>query len=107
MATTEVMNSPFAGVATDLDAYWDDFLKAMDESLAKVEDILEQTKGMQETCTDEWCLATEHVLDDIANWVFSISEPRYGVDEAKSAKLKELKRRIHDAYAKYKAVSGK
>ncbi len=56
---------------------------------------------MQDVCTSEWCEATEHVIDDLSNSLFSISEPRWASEE-EGQKLKQLKRRVHDLYAKYR-----
>ena len=73
-------------------------------------DILEkglaEASEMRDICTDEWCVATEHVIDELANSLFSISEPKWSSPED-SKKIKVLKRRVHDLYAKYKATAGK
>jgi hypothetical protein len=42
-------------------------------------------------------------MDELGNALFSISEPRWSSDED-SGKIKELKHRLHDLYAKYKSV---
>jgi len=54
-------------------------------------------------CTDEWCEATEHVIDELSNALFSISEPRWSNQED-SLRIKQLKRRVHDLYADYRNV---
>jgi hypothetical protein len=64
---------------------------------------IKEAKQMAGKCTDEWCAATEHVIDDISNALFSISEPRWS-DAAVSKKIKELKHRVHDLYADYRQV---
>ena len=58
---------------------------------------------MTRICTDEWCLATENVLDELAKVIFAISEPRW-LSKEDSKKLSGLRHRIHDLYAQYKAV---
>jgi len=60
--------------------------------------------SLSEKCTGEWCEATEHVIDELSNSLFSISEPRWSSEEA-SKKLKALERRIHDLYAKHKVTA--
>lgn len=82
---------------------WRTFVNSMEEALDKVEKDIEEAKGMAGVCTDEWCEATEHFIDDIANSLFSISEPRFASPED-SKKIKELKRRVYDLYANYKGV---
>jgi len=83
---------------------WQQLIKSMEESLDLLEKGLDEASEMRHICTDEWCVATEHVLDELSNDLFSISEPRWA-SEADSKKLKTLKRKVHDLYGKYKAVS--
>lgn len=60
-------------------------------------------KEMAGICMSEWCNATEHVLDELGNALFSISEPRWS-SEDQSERIKKLKRRLHDIYATYRTV---
>jgi Mg2+ and Co2+ transporter CorA len=80
---------------------WRLFINNMEKSLELLEQNIDEAAQMSETCTSEWCEATEHVIDEIANSLFSISEPNWSSGED-SKKIKELKRRVHDLYAKYK-----
>jgi hypothetical protein len=80
---------------------WRVFINNMEKSLDVLEKNIDEAAEMAETCTSEWCEATEHVIDEIANSLFSISEPHWSSDED-SKRLKGLKRRVHDLYAKYK-----
>ena len=82
---------------------WRVFVDSLDQSLVRLEKDLEEGKEMRDICTDEWCRATEHYIDDIGNALFSISEPRWASEED-SKKIKNLKRRLHDLYAEYKGV---
>ena len=84
---------------------WREFMSNMEKSLDLVENKLGEAAEMQEICTSEWCQATEHVMDDLGNMLFSISEPK-GAPEEDTRKLKALKNRLHDLYAKYKAIPG-
>ena len=86
-----------------LDA-WRVFVHSLDQSLVRLEQDLKEGKEMMDICTDEWCRATEHYIDDIGNALFSISEPRWASQED-SKKIKDLKRRLHDIYAEYKGIS--
>jgi hypothetical protein len=83
---------------------WGQFISNMEDSLNILEDGINQAEEMQDVCTSEWCEATEHVIDDLSNWIFSISEPRWSSDED-SRRIKRLKRRLHDLYAKYKSLA--
>ena len=65
--------------------------------------MIEEAKKIAGVCTNEWGEAIEHVIDDLNNALFSISEPRWSdVDHSKW--IKTLKRRIYDIYVNYKGV---
>ena len=83
-----------------------EFMKNLERSTHLLEQDIEETAEMGRICTDEWCLATEHNLDDLTNMIFSISEPRWA-NGADSQKIKDLRHRVHDLYAKYKSVVAK
>ncbi len=83
---------------------WRIYTTALETSLEKLENDIQEASEMSDACTGEWCAAVEHVIDELGNALFSISEPRWA-DESDSKKIKTLKRRLHDLYAKYKGVS--
>ena len=83
---------------------WKDFISSMEQSLDLLEKGIDEAEEMLDICTAEWCEATEHVIDELSNSLFSISEPRWASEED-SKKLKALKRRVHDLYARYKGVA--
>mgnify|MGYP006312556109 CR=1 FL=1 len=65
------------------------------------EEDIKEVKEMQSTCTDEWCQATEHVLDEIAKGLYNIHEPTFA-DESVNKRIKDMKRRVRELYATYK-----
>lgn len=81
-----------------------EFITNLTASLELVDKDIGETKEMQRICTDEWCQATEHNLDELAKIIFSISEPRWLTDED-SKKIKMLRQRIHDLYSKYRGAA--
>lgn len=83
---------------------WRDFIRSMEEALDMLDRGMDQAAEETDVCTHQWCIATEHMLDELGNRLFSISEPRWA-SEKDSEKLRKLKRRLHDLYAKYKTVS--
>ena len=85
---------------------WRQLLASMEESLNLLEKGIEEASEMRNICTDEWCVATEHVLDELSNGLFSISEPSWAPEED-SKKLKVMKRRVHDLYAQYKTAAAR
>lgn len=84
---------------------WASFVESLEESVKTLEKEIEFTGKMVNACTLEWCEATERAMDDISNSLFSISEPSW-LPAEDSKKLKMLKRRVHDVYARYKAAAG-
>jgi hypothetical protein len=80
-----------------------EFITNLTASLELLDKDIIETKEMQRICTDEWCQATESNLDEVAKLIFSISEPRWLTDED-SKRIKMLRQRIHDLYAKYKGA---
>jgi hypothetical protein len=83
---------------------WRQLITSMEESLEVLEKGIDEAVEMRDVCTDEWCVATEHVLDDLSNGLFSIHEPSWAPEED-SKRLRALKRKVHDLYAKYKAAA--
>ncbi len=79
------------------------FITNLTASLDVLDKDINEAKEMQHICTDEWCMATEHYLDELAKMIFSISEPRW-IKEEDSKKIRKLRERIHDLYAKYKGT---
>ena len=75
------------------------FTANLNQSLNLIEKDIKETVEMETLCTSEWCIATEHCLDEVANIVYSISEPRW---TSKSGPLRDMRRRVHDLYAQYK-----
>jgi hypothetical protein len=85
---------------------WRVFVSNLERSLDLLEKDIDETAEMSKACTSEWCTATEHVLDEISNSLFSISEPSWTSKED-SAKLKKLKKRIHELYGQYATAASK
>lgn len=83
---------------------WREFISNMEQSMDILDRGIDEAAEMQHICTDEWCEATEHVIDDLSNSIFSIHEPRWASEED-SKRIKALRRRVHDLYAKYKATA--
>lgn len=96
------MTLPDEIVRKEIYAGWQVFIDNLEKSLDLLEKEIDFTSKMVDACTLEWCQATEHAIDEISNSLFSISEPSWTTDED-SKKLKALKKRVHDVYAKYKS----
>ncbi len=85
---------------------WREYVGQMETALSTLDKEIEEASQMSSTCTSEWCEATEHVIDEISNSLFSISEPR-GTSQEDSKRIKDLKKKVYELYAKYKSASGK
>ena len=83
---------------------WKTFINNMEKSLDTLEKGIDEAAEMSNLCTAEWCEATEHVIDELSNSVFSISEPHWSSEED-SKRIKKLRKRLHDLYAKYKSTA--
>lgn len=77
------------------------FIVNLNQSLDMIEKDISETAEMETLCTSEWCVAVEHCLDEVANGVYSISEPRW-TPKTKSKELRNVRRRVHDLYAQYR-----
>jgi hypothetical protein len=97
------MVMPRTEIEMQMNKGWSEFVDNMEKSLDMVESEIKQANEMTNICTDEWCEATEHYIDDLANALFSISEPRWSSEEDQK-RIKELKRRVYDLYANYRDV---
>jgi hypothetical protein len=97
------MAMPKNELRSDMESAWNTYLNALEKSLQTIEGDIAQASEMAEVCTSEWCSAIEHYLDDIANALFSISEPRWA-DRSSSDRIKKLRRRVHELYADYREV---
>jgi len=82
------------------------FMENLEKSLNFLAQDIKEAGEMVHICTDEWCLATENMLDDLAKMIFAISEPRW-LSLEDSKKISALRHRIHDLYAGYKSVGKK
>lgn len=87
-----------------MDDSWKTYFAGLCRSLDQLEKDINEAENMQDTCTGEWCQATEHVLDELANALYTIHEPTFSTD-AEKEKIKKYKKKVHDLYAKFKQTS--
>lgn len=91
------------GIQKEVVEGWRVFVNSLQKGLDILEEDIDEAAKMADACTAEWCQAIEHVIDELSNSLFSISEPSWSSDED-SKKIKELRRKLHDLYVKYKAT---
>ena len=77
------------------------YMKNLSICLDQIEKDFEESREVDDVCTGEWCRAIEYSLDEMAKNLYSISEPRWVSDDY-SRTLRNMRRRLHDLYSKYK-----
>jgi len=70
------MSMPRDNIYSEMNEAWGTYLTALEKSIDMLEKDIEEAKKLAGVCTNEWCEAIEHVIDDLNNALFSISEPR-------------------------------
>lgn len=97
------MSMPRDEIEKEMTEAWTTYLQALERSIEILDRDITEAREMGKVCTGEWCQATEHVIDELSNALFSISEPRWA-DPEDSKKIKVLKRRVYDLYVNYRGV---
>lgn len=92
------------GIQKEVIEGWRVFINNMEKGLDMLEEDIDEAAKMADACTLEWCQAVEHVIDELSNSLYSISEPSWSSDKD-SKKIKELRKRLHDLYARYKSTA--
>jgi hypothetical protein len=80
------------------------FMTGLDESIGMLDKDLDEAAEMGHICTDEWCKATEEVIDELHKNVYAISEPRWLTQED-SKHIRELRSKVKKLYQKFDTVS--
>lgn len=83
-----------------------EFMTSLESSINILEHDLKEAADFDIECTNEWCSAMETSIDELAKFIYSISEPRW-LSKEDSKVLHDLRHRCHDLYAKYKGISSR
>lgn len=81
-----------------------EFMNGLEKALEMLEKDIAEAGEMSHICTDEWCQATESVIDELHKSIYSISEPRW-LSSEDSQKIRDLRQRVKNLYAQYKAAA--
>ena len=79
------------------DLSWNVFSDSYEESLNRLEEIVNDVDDLRRVCSDEWCEATECLLGEATIAAFAISEAHWASEED-SKRLRNLKKTIHDLH---------
>ncbi|MFW6323909.1 MAG: hypothetical protein ACOC0U_02495 [Desulfovibrionales bacterium] len=99
----QLVRKPHMKVHQTMEEWWRMHISNMEEAINNLEEEITDAKETQDICTDEWCDATEHALDEIANQIYHIHEPTFSSNED-TKKIKDMKKRLHDIYYQYRQV---
>ena len=99
MIYKDAMESAMVPQRADKD--WIAFNLSFNESLDRLEQIVDDVASLRGVCHDEWCDSNECMLDEASIFAFAISEPHWASAED-SKRLKNLKKRIHDLFGEMK-----
>jgi hypothetical protein len=86
-------------------AAWLSYLSTLEHSIVQMEKSIDDSKSVPSACTNEWCESVEEVIDELTEAIYSINIPRWA-DPAQTARVRALKRRAREVYAKYKQTTG-
>lgn len=81
-----------------------DFMNNLDKTFTILERDLSEVADFDTRCTGEWCMKMESSIDELAKFIYSISEPRWLSDQD-SKVIHDMRHRIHDIYAKFKGIN--
>ena len=81
-----------------------EFITGLEKAIDLLEKDIAEATDMTHICTDEWCKATENVIDELHKSIYSISEPRWLTNED-SKKISNLRKRVKSLYTQYKAAA--
>lgn len=82
------------------------FMSYLDQSIDILDHDINEAREVDAICTGRWCKAIETSIDELANSLYSISEPRW-IANSDSLQLSRMRTRIHDLYSKYRSFTGK
>ncbi len=81
------------------------FIKNLDDSLDILDLKITEAKEGAAICTGTLCKAIEDSINNLSNYLYSISEPRW-VSNTESKQLGRMRTRIHEMYGKFRSPSG-
>lgn len=80
-----------------------EFMKNLDASIGIIEHDLKEAADFDIECTNEWCSSMESSIDELAKFIYSVSEPRW-LSEKDSRVMRDMRHRIHDLYTRYSGI---
>jgi hypothetical protein len=103
-AMTKLDDAIRAGVQAPMDNAWHSYMQNLSDSMAKMEQAVNEAAEMPMDCTETWCANARALLDDLNHQIFSIHEPRWSTKED-SDRIKAMKKKIYDIYARLATIN--
>ena len=92
-------------IESDTMASWEAYVSSLEQALLQMEKSIENSISVPSTCTNEWCDSVEEVIDELTDSIYSLNVPRWA-DKEQTKRVKALKKRAREGYAKYTRVAG-
>lgn len=86
-------------------AAWESYLSTLEHALVQMEKSIEESVSVSAACTNEWCESVEEVIDELTEAIYAFSIPSW-VGPEQSARVKRLKKKTREVYAKYMQAAG-
>lgn len=83
-----------------------EFMSNLNDSIDIIERDIQEAADFDKECTGEWCTTMETSIDELAKFIYSISEPRW-LSEEDSQTIRDMRHRIHDIYARFKGINAR
>jgi len=84
---------------------WASYLSTLEHAIVQMEKSIEDSISVPSACTNEWCESVEEVIDELTEAIYAFNIPRWA-DPEQSARVKNLKKKAREVYAKYMRTSG-
>jgi hypothetical protein len=101
----DTMEQTKNNIAKDTMTSWASYLSTLEHALFQMEKSIEDSISVPSACTNEWCESVEEVIDELTDAIYSLNIPRWA-DEEQSTRVKALKKKAREVYAKYTQASG-
>jgi hypothetical protein len=84
---------------------WASYLSTLEHALLQMERSIDSSISVPSACTNEWCESVEEVIDELTEAIYAFNIPRWA-DQEQTARVKNLKKKAREVYAKYMRASG-
>ncbi|NPA95878.1 MAG: hypothetical protein GXO58_10685 [Thermodesulfobacteria bacterium] len=80
-----------------------EYIDAIEDAISTLEKEIKEAMDVEKSGNPEWEKSIEGYIDELHSIIFSLPEPRHGHKDLHK-KIAELRKRIKDIYADFKAM---